>query len=268
MDDDPVENERARIFVMNSDGSNKRPFATGIRNPVGIALHPATGELWASVNERDELGDDLVPDYLTRVKEGGFYGWPWFYLGANPDPRHAKNPHRELAEKVIVPDVLLQAHSASLNMVFYTGTQFPAEYRGDAFAALHGSWNRNAPHRLQSHSREAEEWSARRELRRFPHRLRSARQQGVGASGRADGRGRWRIAGERRRQQHDLAGVREEVTGGSGVDQWMETGTPAFTFPARRTMSQLARRTQPWLAERPMASGSLVPCKPMPFLLS
>jgi len=145
VDDAPVENDRARIFVMQPDGSKKRAFATGIRNPVGIAIHPKTGDLWASVNERDELGDDLVPDYITRVKDGGFYGWPWYYLGANPDPRRAKNPHPELASQVIVPDVLLEAHSASLNMVFYTGTQFPEAYRGDAFAALHGSWNRQAP---------------------------------------------------------------------------------------------------------------------------
>lgn len=140
--DEPVENGRARIFVMSPDGSNKRVFATGLRNAVGIAVHPESGDLWASVNERDGLGDDLVPDYITRVAEGGFYGWPWFYLGRNLDPRHKDNPHPELAGKVIVPDVLVTAHAASLNMVFYTGDQFPEEYRNDAFAAFHGSWNR------------------------------------------------------------------------------------------------------------------------------
>jgi glucose/arabinose dehydrogenase len=93
------------------------------------------------VNERDELGDDLVPDYVTRVRDGGFYGWPWFYIGPNQDPRHA-GKHAELRDKVIVPDVLLHSHSASLQMEFYTGRQFPAEYNGDAFAAEHGSWNR------------------------------------------------------------------------------------------------------------------------------
>ena len=118
-----------------------RLYATGIRNAVGIAVHPKTGEVWASVNERDGLGDDLVPDYITRVKEGGFYGWPWFYIGANPDPRHP-NAHPELRDRVLVPDVLLQSHSASLQMVFYAGRQFPAEYAGDVFAAEHGSWNR------------------------------------------------------------------------------------------------------------------------------
>ncbi|HEY2342392.1 MAG TPA: PQQ-dependent sugar dehydrogenase [Chthoniobacteraceae bacterium] len=141
-DSAPVENDRARIFVMNPDGSDKQPFATGIRNPVGLAIHPDTGDLWASVNERDELGDDLVCDYITRVRENQFFGWPWFYLGNHPDPRHAKDPHAELADKVTVPDVLLQSHSASLNLVFYTGANFPAEYRHDAFAAFHGSWNR------------------------------------------------------------------------------------------------------------------------------
>lgn len=140
---EPVENERARVFVMNPDGSNKRDFATGLRNAVGLAIHPETGDLWATVNERDGLGDDLVPDYVTRVKEGGFYGWPWFYLGSNPDPRHRENPHAELASKVITPDILLQAHSAALNLTFYTGQSFPAEYHGDAFIAFHGSWNRD-----------------------------------------------------------------------------------------------------------------------------
>jgi glucose/arabinose dehydrogenase len=114
---------------------------SGIRNPVGLAIHPETGDLWTSVNERDELGDDLVPDYVTRVREGGFYGWPWYYLGPHQDPRH-EGKHPELKDKVLVPDVLLQAHSASLDMTFYDGDQFPEEYRLDAFAAEHGSWNR------------------------------------------------------------------------------------------------------------------------------
>jgi len=113
----------------------------GIRNPVGMAIHPQTGDLWVSVNERDGLGDDLVPDYITRVVPGGFYGWPWYYLGPHQDPRHeGKRP--DLKDKVLAPDVLLQAHSASLALTFYTGTQFPAEYRGHVFAAEHGSWNR------------------------------------------------------------------------------------------------------------------------------
>jgi glucose/arabinose dehydrogenase len=139
--DDPSEKDRACIHAYDSDGGNFRLFATGIRNAVGLALHPATGELWASVNERDGLGDDLVPDYVTRVRPGGFYGWPWYYLGPNQDPRHA-GQRLELKKSVIVPDVLIQAHSASLDLTFYTGRQFPSDYRNHIFAAEHGSWNR------------------------------------------------------------------------------------------------------------------------------
>jgi glucose/arabinose dehydrogenase len=139
--DDDAEARRARIFEYTPDGKNERVFATGIRNPVGLAIHPDTGDLWTSVNERDELGDHLVPDYVTRVKDGGFYGWPWFYIGPNQDPRHA-GKHSELKSKVIVPDVLLQSHSASLGMTLDPATQFPVEWRGGAFAAEHGSWNR------------------------------------------------------------------------------------------------------------------------------
>jgi glucose/arabinose dehydrogenase len=139
--DDEREARRARIFEYTPEGKNERVYATGIRNPVGLAIHPDTGELWTSVNERDELGDHLVPDYVTRVKDGGFYGWPWFYIGPNQDPRH-EGKHPELKARVIVPDVLLQSHSASLGMTFYSATQFPAEWRAGAFAAEHGSWNR------------------------------------------------------------------------------------------------------------------------------
>jgi glucose/arabinose dehydrogenase len=139
--DDEVEERRARIFEYTPNGKMERTYAYGIRNPVGIAVHPETGELWTSVNERDGLGDHLVPDYVTRVEDGGFYGWPWFYIGPNQDPRHqGKRP--DLKDKVIVPDVLLQSHSASLAMTFYDGRQFPSGYRMDAFAAEHGSWNR------------------------------------------------------------------------------------------------------------------------------
>ncbi len=139
--DDEVEKRRARIFEYTPDGKNERVYAEGIRNPVAIRVHPQTGALWTSVNERDGLGDHLVPDYITSIKDGGFYGWPWFYIGANQDPRH-KDKHPELKDKVIVPDVLLQSHTASLGMEFYTGNQFPAEYKNGAFAAHHGSWNR------------------------------------------------------------------------------------------------------------------------------
>jgi glucose/arabinose dehydrogenase len=138
---EPEERERARIFRFKPDGSERMVYAWGLRNAVGIAVHPETGDLWASVNERDGLGDDLVPDYITRVREGGFYGWPWYYLGKHQDPRH-RGARPDLADKVLVPDVLVQAHSAPLNMIFYDGGQFPDAYRGDAFVALHGSWNR------------------------------------------------------------------------------------------------------------------------------
>jgi glucose/arabinose dehydrogenase len=139
--DDAAEDHRADILEFNPDGSGERIYAAGIRNPVGIAIDPSTGVLWTSVNERDDLGDDLVPDYITTVKDGGFYGWPWYYIGPNQDPRH-EGKHPELKDKVIVPDVLLQSHSASLEMTFYDGKMFPSEYSGYAFAAEHGSWNR------------------------------------------------------------------------------------------------------------------------------
>lgn len=143
--DDPEENtgekNRANILAANPDGSNVHVFAAGIRNPVGLAVNAQTGELWTSINERDALGDNLVPDYITHVQEGGFYGWPYYYIGGNQDPRH-KGKHPELKNKVIVPDVLIQPHSASLGMTFYNGKQFPAEYQGDIFACEHGSWNK------------------------------------------------------------------------------------------------------------------------------
>jgi glucose/arabinose dehydrogenase len=140
--DGPEEHNRADILALNPDGSGMRVYAYGIRNAVGIAINPKTGELWCSVNERDGLGNDLVPDYITHVQEGGFYGWPWWYIGGNQDPRFP-GKHPELKDKVITPDVILQPHFASLQMTFYEGKQFPAEYEGDIFAAEHGSWNRS-----------------------------------------------------------------------------------------------------------------------------
>jgi glucose/arabinose dehydrogenase len=139
--DNATEADRARIFEFNPDGTGQNVFAWGIRNAVGIKFRPGTNELWMSTNERDELGEDLVPDYISRVQPGGFYGWPWFYLGNHQDPRH-KAKHPELAGKVLVPDVLVQSHSATLNLCFYDGALFPADYKGDIFAAFHGSWNR------------------------------------------------------------------------------------------------------------------------------
>lgn len=142
VNDDAKEKHRADILQYNPDGSAFRIYASGIRNAVGLAIEPQTGGLWASVNERDELGDDLPPDYITHIEDNGFYGWPWYYIGNHQDPRH-KGAHPELADHITIPDVLLQAHSASLCITFYTATQFPAAYRGFAFAAEHGSWNRS-----------------------------------------------------------------------------------------------------------------------------
>jgi glucose/arabinose dehydrogenase len=132
---------RAAILEFNPDGSGYRIYASGLRNPVGLTLQPGTDIIWTAVNERDNLGDDLVPDYATSVKDGGFYGWPYSYIGQNPDPRYV-GAFPELVKRAIVPDVLIPAHSAALGITFYTGTEFPQRYRNGAFVALHGSWNR------------------------------------------------------------------------------------------------------------------------------
>lgn len=132
--------KRAAISVYDPDGKNHQIYAGGLRNPIGLAWNPKTGELWTAVNERDGLGDDLVPDYATSVKEGGWYGWPYSYLGRNRDPRRKEETH--LVDKTIVPDVIFQSHVAALGIQFYTGKMFPKEYQGDAFVAFHGSWNR------------------------------------------------------------------------------------------------------------------------------
>ncbi len=141
-DTHPGEKNRADILVCDPANCALSVYAYGIRNAGGgIRVSPQTGELWCSVNERDALGDNLVPDYITSVKEGGFYGWPWWYMGSHQDPRH-DGKHPELKDKAIVPDVLLQPHNASLEFEFYEGDKFPAEYKGDIFAAEHGSWNK------------------------------------------------------------------------------------------------------------------------------
>jgi glucose/arabinose dehydrogenase/mono/diheme cytochrome c family protein len=141
-DTTPAEKNRADVLEFNPDGSEMRIYAYGIRNCVGLAVNSKTGELWCSVNERDALGDNLVPDYITHVQDGGFYGWPWWYMGGHQDPRH-KGKRPDLKDKVITPDVILHPHNASLEIAFYDGKQFPAEYQGDIFAAEHGSWNRS-----------------------------------------------------------------------------------------------------------------------------
>jgi glucose/arabinose dehydrogenase len=137
-----AETDRAAVLAFDPEGGKRQLYATGIRNCVGLAIQPATGVPWCSTNERDGLGDDLVPDYVTRVREGATYGWPWYYIGSHEDPRHA-GQRGDLKDKVTIPDVLIEAHSASLGLAFYDGSNFPPEYRGDAFAAEHGSWNRS-----------------------------------------------------------------------------------------------------------------------------
>ena len=139
VESDPL---RGTISEYNPDGTGHQFVAQGTRNPVGLAFNPMTGKLWAAVEERDGLGDDLPPDYLVEVKDGGFYGWPFAYTGPHEDPRH-KGQRPDLVARSIVPDVMFQAHSAILGLVFYDGTMFPEEYRGDAFVAMHGSWNRS-----------------------------------------------------------------------------------------------------------------------------
>ena len=133
---------RAAVNEYNPDGSGHRVFAAGLRNPVGLAYYPDTSTLWTAVNERDHLGDDLVPDYITSLRPGAFYGWPYSYIGGHVDPT-VKTPRPDLVTKAVVPDVLLASHAAALGLIFYTGSQFPAEYRGSSFVALHGSINRS-----------------------------------------------------------------------------------------------------------------------------
>ena len=134
---------RANILEINPDGSGEKVYASGLRNPVGLGWEPVTKILWTAVNERDELGDDLVPDYATGVKPGGFYGWPYSYFGAHPDPRMKDDPHPEMINKSIIPDVPLGSHTASLGLAFYTQGNFPQHYKGGMFIGQHGSWNRS-----------------------------------------------------------------------------------------------------------------------------
>jgi glucose/arabinose dehydrogenase len=140
-DTHPEEFQRADVLEFTPEGKFVKIYAYGLRNCVGEAINPITGALWCSTNERDALGNNLVPDYVTHVQEGGFYGWPWYYMGGHQDPRHA-GKHPELKSKVITPDILVNPHFASLEMMFYEGSEFPAEFKGDGFACEHGSWNR------------------------------------------------------------------------------------------------------------------------------
>jgi glucose/arabinose dehydrogenase len=133
---------RACILEVNIDGTGEKIYAAGLRNPAGMDWAPGTNTLWTAVNERDELGDELVPDYFTSVKEGGFYGWPFAYFGQHADPRMSEQQRQDLVSKTIVPDVSLGSHTASLGMLFYNKQAFPSRYHNGAFIAQHGSWNR------------------------------------------------------------------------------------------------------------------------------
>ncbi len=135
------ERDRADVLAFDPEGGGKRVYATGLRNCSGLTVEPVSGDLWCVVNERDGLGDDLPPDYAARIENGAFYGWPWSYIGAHLDPRH-QGERPDLAGRARLPDVLFQPHSAPLGIAFYQGEQFPPDYRGDAFVAFHGSWNR------------------------------------------------------------------------------------------------------------------------------
>ncbi len=147
INEEPLPRATIQEFTLNAEGTragNQRTFATGLRNPVGTTFYPGTNDLYTVVNERDTMGDELVPDYLTRVADGGFYGWPYSYIGKNPQPGFAdKRP--DLVAKAIVPDVLFRSHSAPIGITFYDGDMFPAEYRGGAFVGLRGSWNAAQP---------------------------------------------------------------------------------------------------------------------------
>jgi glucose/arabinose dehydrogenase len=137
-----TEEGRANILSFDPEGKNQKIVAAGLRNPSGITIQPATGQLWAVVNERDGLGDNTPFDYATHVQKGAFYGWPWYYIGVHEDPRH-KGERTDLKDQITIPDVLIQTHSAPLQIVFYDGASFPAQYKGNAFVTLHGSWDRS-----------------------------------------------------------------------------------------------------------------------------
>ena len=214
--DEADEKRRADILEFDPMGKNEKIYASGIRNPVGLAIQPGTGMIWTSVNERDALGDHLVPDYITHVEEGGFYGWPWYYMGSNQDPRHA-GKHPELKDKVIVPDVILQSHSASLDLAFYTGDQFPSEYKGDIFAAEHGSWNRARRTGYKVIRVPLKDGKATGEYEDFLTGFVTPEGRRLGPAGRRD-RGQGRLAARlRRRLGHHLADLDRRQESGRSV---------------------------------------------------
>ena len=198
---------KATIQRFDATGSNQTTFASGMRNPTALAFHPQTGELYALVQERDGLGDRLPSDYLTRVQEGGFYGWPYAYIGKHPQAGFASLAP-EKVNATITPDLLFEAHSSALDLVFYEGEQFPAEYKGHAFVVLRGSWNRSEPTGYKVVRVPFKDGRPEGYLREFRHRvlgIRHATRRGLGTSRRACGR-QGRLAVDRRRYcRHDLA---------------------------------------------------------------
>jgi glucose/arabinose dehydrogenase len=202
--------EAAAVLEYNPDGTGYRVFASGLRNPVGIAFSRRRNTLWAAVNERDGLGDDLVPDYVTSVKEGGFYGWPYTYLGANDEPRLPDKP--ELAQKAIVPDVLIGSHAAALGLSFYSSSQFPAAYRNGAFVAFARIVEPGRTLRLQGRARAGRggrQGDGR--LRGLFDRLENKGGAGLGPPGRGRRGHAGRPARHRRRREQSLGACFTEV---------------------------------------------------------
>ena len=198
---------KASIQRFDADGGNQTTFASGLRNATALAFHPDTGELYTVVQERDGLGDNLPPDYMTRVQQGGFYGWPYSYIGQHPQPGFAQlRPDKVKA--AITPDVLFQPHSSAMDILFYTGSQFPAEYRGDAFVALKGSWNRSEPTGYKVVRVPFKDGKPQGSYQNFVTGfwvVRPAPRRSLGPAGRARRGKGWRAADRRRYRRHHLA---------------------------------------------------------------
>ena len=257
------ESERADVLVFDPQGKGRRIFATGIRNCVGLAVNPTTGDLWCSTNERDGLGDNLPPDYITRVREGGFYGWPWYYMGAHEDPRH-RGERPDLKDKITVPDVMIQPHSASLQLMFYTGDQFPAELKGSVFAAEHGSWNRSTRTGYKIIRAIVQDGVPTGEYEDFVTGFVHRRQLGVGPAGRR-GAGQGRVAVVLRgRQRHDLAGEPRvgELRGISRPLRWAcsrhATPPPIVTAVPASYVGGMPRQ-RPIKPEQPRSEPEIIP---------
>ena len=200
-----AEKNRAAIWEVDRATGRWRIFASGLRNPNGLTFEPESGALWTVVNERDELGPDLVPDYMTSVKDGGFYGWPYSYYGQHLDPR--VQPQRpDLVEKAIVPDYALSSHVAPLGLAFYTADSLPEKYRGGAFVGEHGSWDRPAVQRLQGRIRAIQRRPSERQGRGRRDRLFERERRSAWPAGRGGDRQNRRLTDRRRRRQHRVAG--------------------------------------------------------------